>query len=46
MRPTTVPHLDEVGAAVLASGALLLGGGGIAIAVAVSRGTIHDAQAV
>lgn len=39
----TVPNLDEVGAAVLASGGLLIGAGGIAIAVAVSRRTIdHD----
>ena len=42
----TVPHLDEVGAAVLASGVLLLGVGGIAIAVAVSRGTIQHIQAI
>jgi hypothetical protein len=35
----TVPHLGEVGAAVLASGGLLLGAGGIAIAVALSGRT-------
>jgi hypothetical protein len=35
----TVPHLGEVGAAVLALGGLLLGAGGIAIAVALSGRT-------
>jgi hypothetical protein len=42
----TVPHLDEVGAAVLATGVLLLATGGIAIAVAAARGTGHHGRAV
>ena len=42
----TVPHLDEVGGAVLASGVLLLSAGGIAIVVAVARRTIHHAPAI